>query len=115
QIGLGPFCLELHSNKSTKKAVLDQLSAAIETPRVKSPEAWKAQAERLDSLRGELNGYVAALHRKHRFGFSLFDAISGYEQAGKGPDAVRFDAAAIEGLTPEKLTVWRDSAAQLKA
>ncbi|XEC96163.1 DUF3320 domain-containing protein [Paenibacillus tarimensis] len=115
QIGLGPFCLELHSNKSTKKAVLGQLSDAIETPRLQPPDAWSAQAERLAGLRAELNGYVSALHRKHQSGYSLFDAISGYEQAGPGPDAVRFDPASIAGLTPDKVTLWHDLATQIKA
>ncbi|MCQ6563076.1 DUF3320 domain-containing protein [Paenibacillus mendelii] len=115
QIGLGPFCLELHSNKSTKRAVLDQLNAALEAPSVLSPEAWSVQAERLAGLRGELNGYVSGLHRPYPFGFSLFEAISEYERVG-GPasDAASFEPAAIAELTPEKLTAWRDLASQLQ-
>ncbi|WP_158453649.1 DUF3320 domain-containing protein [Paenibacillus beijingensis] len=115
QIGLGPFCLELHSNKSTKKAVLDQLNAAMEAPRAQTPETWSVQADRLGGLRGELNGYATALHRQHRFGLSLFEAIAGFERAGKGLDPVRFDLAAIETLTPEKLSVWRDLASRIQA
>lgn len=115
QIGLGPFCLELHSNKSTKKAVLGQLSAAMEAQRVQTPEAWSVQAERLAGLRSELNGYASALHRRYQFGFSLFEAIAHYEQTGPGDDSVRFDSAAIETLTPHKLAVWRDLASQIQA
>lgn len=114
QIGLGTFCLELHSNKSTKKSVLDQLAAAIETRRAATPEAWSSQADRLLQLRSELNGYVEALHRKHRFGLTLFDAISGYEKAGAGPDAIRFDDASLEGLDEQKLVVWKDLAGQVQ-
>lgn len=29
-LGIGDFCLELHSNKATKKAVLDQLRKNLE-------------------------------------------------------------------------------------
>ncbi|WP_083676368.1 DUF3320 domain-containing protein [Paenibacillus sp. FSL H8-0548] len=114
-IGLGSFCLELHSNKSTKRAVLDQLGAAIDAPRVMPPEQWSKEADRLANLRGELNGYISALHRKQSFGFSLFEAIAGYEQTGTGPDIVVFDQADIGALTPEKITVWRDLVAQLLA
>ncbi|WP_028609850.1 DUF3320 domain-containing protein [Paenibacillus harenae] len=114
-IGLGAFCLELHSNKSTKRAVLDQLQAAIDAPRKQSPDEWNAQADRLAGLRGELNAYTEALHHKHPFGFTLFEAVAGYEQAGKGSEAVVFGKAAIEGLTAGKVTEWRDLAAQLKA
>ncbi|ULL13802.1 DUF3320 domain-containing protein [Paenibacillus sp. H1-7] len=116
QIGVGSFCLELHSNKSTKKSVLDQLASAIETRRVLPSEAWGSQAERLFQLRSELNGYVEALHHKHHFGLSLFDAISGYEKEGsvEGLDAVRFNEAAIEGLNPEKLVAWKDLTSQIQ-
>ncbi|MFD0716050.1 DUF3320 domain-containing protein [Paenibacillus sp. GCM10027626] len=114
QIGLGSFCLELHSNKSTKKSVLDQLASTIETKRVPASEAWDKQAERLLHLRSELNGYVDALHVRQPFGLTLFEAISGYEKAGAGPDAVQFQDAAIDELTPEHLVVWRDMAAQLQ-
>lgn len=114
QIGLGSFCLELHSNKSTKKSVLDQLALAIDTKRVPASATWGSQADRLFQLRSELNGYVEALHRKHHFGLSLFEAISGYEKAGDGPDMVRFDDVAIEGLNPEKIIAWRDLTAQLQ-
>jgi len=115
QIGLGPFCLELHSNKSTKRAVLDQLSNAIDVQRIQSSESWKRQADRLFQLRETLNGYVKALHRKHAFGLSLFEAISEYERAGEAPDVVTFNDAAIEGLNPDTLVAWNDTVAQLIA
>ncbi|MCM3631153.1 DUF3320 domain-containing protein [Paenibacillus glycanilyticus] len=114
QIGLGPFCLELHSNKSTKKSVLDQLAAAIEAKKIPASEAWSSQADRLFQLRSELNGYVSALHHKHPFGMTLFEAISGYEQAGEAPVVVHFNDATIEALTPDKLMVWKDLAARLQ-
>lgn len=115
QIGLGSFCLELHSNKSTKRAVLDQLSNAINIQRTQSDESWQRQADRLFQLRETLNGYVTALHRKHAFGLSLFDAISEYEKAGEAPDVVLFNDAAIEGLNPDILGKWYDIVAQMIA
>lgn len=114
QIGLGPFCLELHSNKSTKKSVLDQLAAAIEAKKIPSSESWRSQADRLFQLRNELNEYVSALHHKHSFGLTLFEAIAGYEQAGEAPAVVHFNDASIEALTPDKLMVWKDLAARLQ-
>ncbi|MGG1555136.1 DUF3320 domain-containing protein [Paenibacillus ferrarius] len=113
QIGLGSFCLELHSNKSTKKSVLDQLASAIETKRVPASGTWQSQADRLLQLRSELNGYVEALHRKSHFGLTVFEAISGFEKAGDGPDVVRFDDTTLDSLTPEKVVAWHDLTAQL--
>ncbi|WP_435924162.1 DUF3320 domain-containing protein [Paenibacillus sp. DYY-L-2] len=115
QVGLGPFCLELHSNKSTKRAVLDQLSAAIDVQRLQPAESWQRQADRLYQLRATLNDYVEALHHKHAFGFTLFEVISRYEQTGDTPDVVHFDDAAIEKLDPNTLVQWDDSVAELIA
>ncbi|WP_088549167.1 DUF3320 domain-containing protein [Paenibacillus aquistagni] len=115
QIGLGPFCLELHSNKSTKRAVLDQLNHAIDVQRIQTDESWERQADRLHQLRLTLNGYVEALHRKHTFGLTLFETISEYEKAGEAPDVVHFNDAAIEGLDPATLIKWNDTVAELIA
>lgn len=79
-IGLAPFCLELHSNKAKKSAVLEQLRSATEVAKKAAPEGFAAESERLYNLRNELNGYVQALHQKHSFGFSLYDAISHYSR-----------------------------------
>jgi len=38
-VGLGPFCLELHSHKASKRGVLDQLQQTIDTTAVHSEDA----------------------------------------------------------------------------
>lgn len=76
KVGLGPFCLELHSNKVSKRAVLEQLRESLESAGSRSPESWGQSAEELGSIRGELNGVVEALHRDRALGFSVFDATS---------------------------------------
>lgn len=114
QIGLGSFCLELHSNKSTKKSVLDQLAAAIETKQVPTSNAWNSQAERLFQLRGELNSYVEALHRRQTCGMTLFEVITGYERTGNGQNIVRFDDGVLGELNSEKILAWKDYIEQLR-
>jgi superfamily I DNA and/or RNA helicase/very-short-patch-repair endonuclease len=75
-VGLGDFCLELHSRKSNKKEVLAELQHTISKPPPKSISLDK-DFEKLDSLKSELNGYVKALNEP--FGileekpFSLFN------------------------------------------
>ena len=49
-IGLGPFCLELHSNKSGKQHVLAQFAEALEMSKQPSPRAWKATLAQLEEL-----------------------------------------------------------------
>jgi hypothetical protein len=58
QVGLGPFCLELHSNKARKAEVLRQLGEALEASGTPNPRSWERNAEQIATFRRELNGYV---------------------------------------------------------
>lgn len=113
-IGIGDFCLELHSNKSKKSAVLEQLKLATEITRKVSPENFQSEADRLFAARNELNGYVDALHKKHPFGLSLFDVFTQYSQSAETPDSVNFDGESIKSLTAETLIQWNDLARELQ-
>ena len=75
EVKLGEFCLELHSSKARKLDVLAQLQNAWEAQGDVDPEVWRAQAQRLQRLRDDLNGYVERLHFRHPNGMSIFDAI----------------------------------------
>ena len=78
-IGLAPFCLEIHSNKTKKSAVISQLKETTEIIRQTPPEEFRKEAERLLNLRSELNQYIEALHKEYPFGVSLYDAIIQYQ------------------------------------
>ena len=75
EIGLGRFCLELHSNKAKKTDVLNQLKVAWHSTFEKTEEQWKAEAESLRQLRDNLNDYVHKLHSKRRNGLSAHYAL----------------------------------------
>ncbi len=107
-IGLAPFCLELHSNKAKKSAVLEQLRQTSEVVKHSSPENFAREAARLHSFREELNVYVEALHRKHHFGFSVYDAITGYLSIG-AVEQFTVPQALLEGLTGEKVSEWDEA------
>lgn len=70
EIGLGRFCLELHSNKARKTDVLNQLKEAWSTGLAKTEDAWEAEADTLLSLRNQLNKLVNQLHKKHPNGMT---------------------------------------------
>jgi len=61
QLGLGDTCLELHSHKTNKKAVLKELQRTLELGRPRSNQR-KQSAEELRQARDQLNRYVKALH-----------------------------------------------------
>lgn len=74
--GLGPFCLELHSNKSHKKGVLSQLEQALDAHVSHSAEEWLREAQKLETTRKELNAFVSALHAVRESGETVFHGIS---------------------------------------
>jgi very-short-patch-repair endonuclease len=76
KVGLGRFCLELHSSKSRKQEVLQQLGETLRLADEHTPAEWQRDAEKLGTVRNELNVYVEALHRKREAGFSVFQATS---------------------------------------
>ncbi|CAA7603104.1 Restriction endonuclease type II-like [Acididesulfobacillus acetoxydans] len=112
-IGLGPFCLEVHSNKTRKKDVLDQLGAAAETVKRRSPEEYREEGERLARLRTELNGYVQALHTRYPFDITLYDAIARFSHVSRAQDGVKFDQGVFATLSHRELNGWMDLAKEL--
>ena len=60
KVGLGDFCLELHSRKSKKKEVLKELEKSIARQAAKK-EIRGAEYTQLEKLRAELNGYAKSL------------------------------------------------------
>ncbi len=79
KVGLAPFCLELHSNKAQKQAVLAQLERTLEAGGKKSSGEYLAYAEKLYAERCKLNDVVEALHEKQNSGQSIYELIGKYE------------------------------------
>ena len=78
KINLAPFCLELHSNKVTKKHFLEQMDEVLKVTKIKSPEEYAKRSEELYQERKELISYMEALHQKQSSGLSLYECISEY-------------------------------------
>lgn len=74
-VGIGEFCLELHSNKARKSDVLQQLGAAWEATGEFDSDEWRREGERLRVLRDQLNAYVRALHKVHPNRWSAYRAM----------------------------------------
>ena len=107
-IGLAPFCLELHSNKSKKSAVIAQLKRTTEVTKGNSPEGFSQEADRLSKLRSELITYVDVLHQKYSFGVSLYDSIVKY-LAIENDTTFKFPQSIFDNLTAAKIQEWQDA------
>ncbi len=79
KVGLAPFCLELHSNKAQKQAVLNQLERTLEAGGKKASGEYQAYADKLYEERCKLNDVVEALHEKQASGWSIYELIGKYE------------------------------------
>lgn len=95
KIGLAPFCLELHSNKSTKRHVLQQLEEARDAVQILPPEDFAKQAERILQTRRDLMAYLTALHATdEKDGLSAYDCIVMSESFTEEPmDGFEYDPA----------------------
>ena len=97
-IGIGPFCLELHSNKSKKKDVLEQLRKASEVTRQTSAEAFAHKADQIAAMRAELDGYARQLHQERPCGMTLYQLINRYESNSGALDITPFSREYIRSL-----------------
>ncbi len=76
KVGLDHLCLELHSNKANKKAVLEQLRVATDRRTEAKSDGWVESVRALKEKRDRLNSFVQALHKKSIYGLSARDAIA---------------------------------------
>lgn len=113
-IGIGPFCLELHSNKARKTAIIEQLKRATDISRKPSPPDFNREAERLAALRTELNDYVKSLHRSWPFGLSLYEAFSRWSAEETAvPDSISIPPSILATLTAADVENWTEAVREL--
>lgn len=62
-VGLGDFCLELHSHKASKRAVVAELRRCLEERRQPPTRDPAIECAKLQQRRDRLNAYAEALHR----------------------------------------------------
>ncbi|BAS00914.1 DNA helicase related protein [Blastochloris viridis] len=106
-IGLGEYCLEVHSAKAQKSAVLGQLKMAWHERSAPSTEGWHVATAVLARLRDELNALVQALHRRRPSGMTAHEAFGRVVAARGRFEAVRFDFGDAEH-TPDQLARLRE-------
>lgn len=107
RIGLGDLCLELHSHKANRRAVLDELESTLQLGRPASKDIVKPAAE-LERVRSRLNAYVQQLHSpvspSRQTPFQLIGTLSRLQASGTR----RFDSI------PEGIEDWSKSTLEEK-
>ena len=102
-LGIQDFCLELHSSKATKKAVLDQLKRGLEIGVRGMKTDYDKKIQDIRKMRAELDSYAKALHAKRPFGKSLRELMDIYEMIPELNKSVRFDHAYASALNERDL------------
>ncbi|MDB4963878.1 MAG: helicase related protein [Myxococcales bacterium] len=99
-VGLGEFCLELHSHKASPELVLAKLGRVLD--RSFRPGTGPAGDDaRLAELRSALDAHVAALHMVGPFGRSLHAVLGRLTELRTTPRAAlaERDAVGLDGAT----------------
>jgi len=114
-IGLGAACLELHSEKQSKRAVLDELRATLALPPPPKPNR-QAVIDRLATLRGRLNRHAAAMRgAAAASGMPLHQVVGtlvGLRRKGIAVPDFTLDAGGWDGAT---IAAKRDAVRDLAA
>lgn len=111
RLDLGPACLELHSNKANKKAVLAQFKEALDAGRVRGGKRrdWEEIAADVDGSNGRLNGHVEAMHDERVSGETVHGMICGGARAESGLAEASLDLGLADPRAVEAGTLagWR--------
>ena len=106
-IGIGDFCLELHSNKTDKAGVLHRLENTLQLAGTQGDAAFGERTRELIALREELKEPMAALHKKRRLGLSVYQAILEYLKNKNAPDILDIESSFYDTLTEQKLSACK--------
>ncbi len=101
-INLSRFCLELHSNKATKRSVLEQLKEALEFESSEPPIEFKEKSEKLFEKRKKLNNFLSKFHENKNGFTSLYDAILKYENNKEFADILELNPEFVICINKEK-------------
>ena len=104
EIGIGEFCMEFSTGKSTDKAeIVRSIEATLALKDEYSEETFLAEGEEIRETRASLADPYNALHKKRRLGVSVYEGILYYLQNKNAPELVNIESTFYDSLTKEKL------------
>ena len=114
-IGLGNFCLELHSAKLDKAQFLKNLETTLSLAEEQDNPEFYQKSEQIEEVRRALNEPVSALHKKRRLGVSLYDGILIYLKNKNAPDVLDIESTFYDSLTKDKLEKYENLLIEISA
>ena len=114
-LGIGEFCLELHSNKANKSDVLQKLTTTLSLAGAQEKVDIKEKSNAIVKLRSDLSEPLAALHKKRRLGVSIYEALLICLKNKNAPDIMNIESTFYDGLTKEKIEIYENMMVQAAA
>ncbi len=105
-IGIGDFCLELHSNKTNKTEVLQRLTSTLALASEKEQVSLSEKSQAIAKLKEDLSEPMVALHKKRRLGVSIYEALLICLKNKNAPDIMNIESTFYDGLTKEKIEFY---------
>ena len=102
-IGIGDFCLELHSGKVDKGEVVRIIENTLSLSGSTDGDKFKGAGERIEKTRNALKAPLDALHKKRRLGVSVYEGIIYYLQNKNAPELVNIESTFYDSLTKNRL------------
>ena len=103
-IGLGEFCLELHSGKAANKGeIVRFIENTLALTASSNMGEYCTAAEKIREVRRTLIEPAAALHKKRRLGVSVYEGIVNYLKNRNAPDILNIESSFYDGLTQKRL------------
>lgn len=102
-LGIGDFCVELHSDKANKKQVLSQLDKALTIKHPSRRTEYEEYFKKAEESRARLDGYAKHLHEVRGCGYSLRELIDLFETVRDAEHYVKFDRHEAGRLTKEQI------------
>lgn len=109
EIGIGEFCLELHSGKSADKGeIIRSIENTLALKGEGSDEKFLLESQKLQEDRATLKAPLDALHKKRRLGLSVYEGIVYYLRNKNAPELMNIESTFYDGLTAHKLADYEN-------
>ncbi|MGM0542868.1 MAG: DUF4011 domain-containing anti-phage protein Hhe [Pseudomonadota bacterium] len=118
--GLGDFCLELHSHKTQKRKVLEDIGArVVKQKHLRSTRSIDAEVDRYEDYKLRLNHYASAINepwgQTGRTIHEIFSSAARYRQALKiNPTDIHIEGLSGGALTKPKLLKLGDQISEFQ-
>ncbi|MDE6075415.1 MAG: DUF4011 domain-containing protein, partial [Clostridia bacterium] len=108
-IGIGEFCLEMHSGKTIDKGeIVRSLENTLSLKSEYDETKFIADGEAIGEYRDTLHQPLYALHKKRGLGVSVYDGIVNYLQNAAAPELVNIESTFYDNLTAKKLAEYEN-------